>query len=81
MIYDIWYKAFMGTKPLCIWFDMDGRIMDLLEFNVRTRYLVSFGPEIYDAGLEILWLKKVLLNIVLIITLQESELIHVILYL
>ena len=44
----------MGTKPLCIWFDMDGRIMDLLEFNVRTRYLVSFGPEIYDAGLEIL---------------------------
>ena len=40
------YKTSIGTRPLCIRFDkVDGfiRVFD------RTRYLVLFGPEKYDA--------------------------------
>ena len=52
----------------------------------RTRYLIFFGPEIYDAiydriGYHISEKSDIGYSIVLIIILQESELIHIILYL
>ena len=71
----------MGPKPLCIRFDkidgfiivLDGKIMHLIVFDYgllnkicdKIKYLIS---------------KKVVLQIVLIIILERSELIHVILY-
>ena len=60
--------------------------MDLLDwiYYDGLRYLVLFAPErykvIYDRT-NYLVVKKVVLHIVLIIILQESELIHIILYL
>ena len=46
MVYDVSYKTLTVTKPLRIRFDeVDG----LIRVYGVTRYLVSFGPEIYDA--------------------------------
>ena len=44
LVYKISYKILIGAKSLRIRFDkVDGFIID------RTRYLVLFGPEKYDA--------------------------------
>ena len=71
----------MGSKPLRITFnEIDGCI----KIYDGIRYLVLFGhlwyDEIYDR-IRYLTIQKVLFQIVLLIILQESELIHIVLYL
>ena len=77
-VYDILNKTSVGPKPLCIRFDkidgfiivLDGKIMHLIVFDYgllnkicdKIKYLIS---------------KKVVLQIVLIIVLEKSELIKV----
>ena len=71
----------MGTKPLGISFD---KVDGFIKIYDGTIYLVLFGLKRYDAiddRIRYLIIEKVVLHIVLIIILQESELIHVILYL
>ena len=68
----------MGAKPLCIRFD---KVDGFIKIYDGTRYLLSFGPKNmiqFMIELDILQVKKVVLHIVLIIILQESELIQVI---
>ena len=72
----------MGPKPLRIRFDkIDGFI------RIRggeVRYLVPFDHELFDKicdKIKYLISEKVALQIVLIIILERSELIHIILYL
>ena len=68
----------MGAKPLCIRFD---KVDGFIKIYDETRYLLSFGPKNmiqFMIELDILQVKKVVLHIVLIIILQESELIQVI---
>ena len=46
LIYDISYKTSMGLKPLGVWLvKIDG----FIKIYDGIRYLVLFGPEIYDA--------------------------------
>ena len=70
----------MGSKGLHIRFDeIDG----FIKIYDGIRYLVLFGSGQYIMqfiiGLDILYVKKVILQVVLIIILQESKLIHIIL--
>ena len=72
-----------GWKLFCVSFDkVDGIIIEI--YN-GTIYLELFGQRIYKAIYDrinyLMSEKKVMLNILLITTLQESELIHIILYL
>ena len=67
----------MGEKPLRIWFD---KIDGFIKIDDGVRYLVLLKyNEIYNR-IRYLISKKVVLQIALIIILQESELIHIILY-
>ena len=71
----------MGTKPLRIRFhEMDG----FIKIQDKIRYLVLFDyghcDKICDK-IKYLLIKKVVSQIVLIIILQKSELIHIIFYL
>ena len=81
LIYDISYKTFIGSIPFHIRFDeIDGFIKNY----GGIRYLVLFGGGFYEEifyRIKYFILKNVVLPIVLIIYLQESELIHIILYL
>ena len=81
LIYDIWYKTFMGAKPLRIRFDeIDG----FIKIHDRIWYLVLFDYGWFDKicdKIKYFITQKMVLQIVLIIILQESELIHIILYL
>ena len=45
MTYDILYKTFIVSKPLCITFD---KIDEYFRIYNETRYLVLLGPEKYD---------------------------------
>ena len=46
LIYDVSYKTSMGLKPLRVWLvKIDG----FIKIYDGIRYLVLFGPEIYDA--------------------------------
>ena len=45
-IYDVSCKTFIGAKPLCIMFD---KANGLIRYYDGTKYLVTFGPETYDA--------------------------------
>ena len=80
MIYVISCKTFMGAKPLHIIFaGIDGFIKPY----DGIRYLVLFGSELFDAiynRTTYLISKKSVLQIVLLLIFQESELIHVVLY-
>ena len=68
----------MGEKPLRIWFD---KIDGFIKTDDGVRYLVLLKyNEIYNR-IRYLISKKVVLQIALIIILEESELIHIILYL
>ena len=81
LIYDISYKTFMDAKPLCIRFD---KVYGVIKIYDGARYLKLFGPKMYNAiydRINYLKMKKVILNTLLTIILQESELIHIILYL
>ena len=46
LIYDIWYKTFIGTKQMCIRLDKVGGFVKVYD---GSRYLVLFCPERYDA--------------------------------
>ena len=77
LIYGISYKTFMGPNPLRIRFDEKDGFITIYD---GIKYLVLFGFEQYDAlynRIRYLISEK----IILIIILQESELIHLILYL
>ena len=79
IVYDISYKTFMGSKPLRISFEKN---MDLLKFMMELDiyyYLVLKVMMQLTRGLDILSVKKVVLQILLIIIFQESESIHIIL--
>ena len=71
----------MCSIPLRIMFDeIDG----FIKIYDGIRHLVLFGGDFYDEicdRIKYVISKKRVLQIVLIITLQESELIHIILYL
>ena len=79
-IYDISYKTSTGGKPFHVRFNI---IDGFLKINDGIRYLVLFNcswcDKIFLIGLNMLQVKKVVLQ-TLIIILQESELIHLILY-
>ena len=52
LIYDILYKAFMGVKPLHIWFE---KIDGFIKIYDGIRYLVWFNDMIqFVIGLDIL---------------------------
>ena len=81
LIYDISYKTFMGSKLLRIWFDkIDGfiKIYDRIRYSLILAH--CWFDEISDS-IKYLTSEKVLLHIVIVIILQESKLIHTILYL
>ena len=65
-VYNILYKTLIGPKLLHIRFDK------------TDRFIISLDGKICD---KIKSLKKVVLQIVIIIILERSELIHIILYL
>ena len=70
----------MGSKLLIIGFD---EINGFIRIYYGIRYLVLFCSGLYDViydKIKYLISKKVMLRLVLIIILQESELIHIILY-
>ena len=46
LIYDISYKTFMDEKPLRIRFN---KVHGFIKICDRTRYLILFGPERYNA--------------------------------
>ena len=81
LIYDISYKTSAGEKPLRVSFD---KIDGFIKIHGGIRYLVLFDYGWFDKicdRIKYLISKKVVLQIVLIIILEESELIHIILYL
>ena len=81
LIYDISYKTSTGAKPLRFMVD---KIEAFLKVHNRIRYLVLFDYGWCDEicnNIKYLTSEKVVLQIALIITLQESVLIHIILYL
>ena len=75
LIYDISYKTSTGPKQLRIRFD---KIDVFIKIHDKSRYLVSFDDgycgKICDK-VKYLLIEKVVLQIVLIIILQESELV------
>ena len=80
LIYDISYKAFMGVKPLSIRFD---EVYGVIKIYDGTRYLQLFGSWFcrrIDDRMNYLIVKKVIINMVLIIILEEPEFTHIILY-
>ena len=80
LIYDISYKTSTGAKPLCIRFS---KIDGFIKIHDKIRYLVLFDCGWFDKlcdRIKYLIIEKVVLQIVLII-LEESKLIHIILYL
>ena len=46
LVYNISYKSSIGAKPLHISFNKVDRFIRVFD---ETRYLILFGPEIYDA--------------------------------
>ena len=46
LVYNISYKSLIGAKPLHISFNKVDRFIRVFD---GTRYLILFGPEIYDA--------------------------------
>ena len=70
----------MGSIPLRIRVDEIVRFIKLMMELDNGYYLVG-GMMKFVVRLNILWVKNVVLKIALIIILQESEYIHIILYL
>ena len=81
-VYNISYKTLTGPKPLHIKFDkIHGFIIAL---NGKNKQLILFYYGLFNKicdKTKHLISKKVVLQIILIIILEKSELIHVILYL
>ena len=81
-VYDISCKTSVGPTPLCIMLDkIDGFII-VLYGTIKHLALFDYGlfDKIYN-NIKYLISKKVVLQIVLIIILEGSELIHIIFYL
>ena len=82
LIYDISYKAFMGSKPLHIRFDKIGGFVKIYD---GIRYLVLFShfwyDEIYDRIRYLIREKSGITNSINHNFASESELIYIILYL
>ena len=78
LIYEISYKSSTDAKPLRIRYD---KIDGFIKIHNKIRYLVLFDwcDKVYDRVKHLIS-ENVVLQIVLIIILQESELIHMILY-
>ena len=78
LIHEISYKYSTDAKPLRIRYD---KIDGFIKIHNKIRYLVLFDwcDKVYDR-IKHLISENVVLQIVLIIILQESELIHMILY-
>ena len=81
-VYDISYKTSTGPKALRIRFDkIDGFVMVL---DGKTKHLVLFDCGLFNKNCDTIKYfisKKMVLQIVLIIILERSELIHIILFL
>ena len=75
--YNIWYKTPTDPKPLCIRFDKINRFIICLDSKIRHLILFCYGlfNKIWDR-IKYLINKKVLSQIVLIITLERSELVN-----
>ena len=82
LIYGISYKTLTSKKPWCIRFDeRDGHMIVLAE---EFRHLVLFDYGLFNKicdKTKYLVSKKLVLQIVLTIILERSELIHIIIYL
>ena len=79
-IYDVSHRNIMGEKTLRIWLN---KIDGFIKIDNRIRYLILDHSR-FDktcGSIKDLISKKVVLQIVLIIILHESELIHIIIYL
>ena len=78
LIHEISYNSSTDAKPLRIRYD---KIDGFIKIHNKIRYLVLFDwcDKVYDR-IKHLISENVVLQIVLIIILQESELIHMILY-
>ena len=78
LIHEISYKSSTDAKPLLIRYD---KIDGFIKIHNKIRYLVLFDwcDKVYDR-IKHLISENVVLQIVLIIILQKSELIHIILY-
>ena len=79
LVYDVLYKTLFGGKPLCIGFN---EVDELFRVHDGNRQLVLFGPEKYDAvynRIRHLISLKMVLNMLFLIILQKSKLIHMIL--
>ena len=74
-VYDISYKSLMGPKPLEIRFDKIDEFIRILDG--KTKHLVLFDYGLFNK----ICVKKVVLQTVLIIILERSELILIVLYL
>ena len=79
LIYDILYKTLFGRKPLYIGFNEVYGLFRVHDGNIQ---LVLFDPEKYDAiynRIRHLINLKMVLNMLFLIILQKSKLIHMIL--
>ena len=78
LINGISYKTSIGAKSLTIRFDEVSRFVRVYG---KTRYLVLFGPEKYDVIYNrIIIIQKSGIDMLFLIIMQESKLIHLILY-
>ena len=80
-MYKVSYRTPTGPKPLRIRFNEIGRFIVFLDG--KTKHLILFDYWLFNKicnKIKYLISKKVVLQIVLIIILERSELIHVILY-
>ena len=81
LIYDSSYKTLIGAKPLRTRFS---KVDEFVRACGGTRHFVLFGPEKYDAiykRIRCLIRQKSGITYVFLIIMQESKLIHMILYL
>ena len=81
-VYNISYKNLTGPKPLHIKFDKTHGF--IIALNGKNKQLILFYYGLFNKicdKIKYVISKKVVLQIVLIIILEKSELIHIILYL
>ena len=75
LISDILYKSFIGAKPLRIWFGKTDGFIKIYAGIRYSYYWVLNDMMQFIIGLDNLKVKNVVLQILLIIILQESELV------
>ena len=81
-VYNISYKTLTGPKPFRIRFDKIDRFIISLDGKIKYLILFDYGLFIKICDkIKYLISKKVVLQLVLIMILERSELIHIILYL